>query len=305
MDLIDISRLEERRRAICARDIADSVLEIAGGQGFALRGKPGSWINYAVGFGLAEPGVPAPSAAGCHATWPTPVPREELQRIIAWYESAGIEPRFEVSPLADVRIFRDLADLGCGVRDFTNAMYRQVSLAHPARPASEPPRDLQIRVIDPANDAQVRAYSIVAVSGFKPAGVAPTEDEIAFSARVIRGPRTLAMGAYMPDGPREQLVGAGALLLTSPGDGEPFTTLGGCASLMGLSVLPAFRQRGIQQALIAARLNAAAERRVCVATIGSRPGAGTERNAIRMNFQLAYTKLILTRPGPGLVAVPG
>ncbi len=318
MDLIDVARLEEHRRAICARAIAAESMEFAGGLaapggggGVALRGKPGSWINYAVGFGLGPDGTPAPAAVSAREAaemGPSPVSREELARVIGWYESAGIEPRFEVSPLADVRVFRDLADLGCCVRDFTNVMFRELSPHHPACPVFEPPAELRIRPIDPGDDAQVRAYSTVAISGFKPQGVLPTEDEYALSARVVRGPRTLALGAYMPDGRSsgtERIVGAGALLLTGPDDGTAFARLGGCVSLMGLSVHPGFRGRGIQQAMMAARMNAAVERGCRVATIGSRPGAATERNAIRMGFQLAYTKLILTRPGPGLASIGG
>jgi GNAT superfamily N-acetyltransferase len=66
-------------------------------------------------------------------------------------------------------------------------------------------------------------------------------------------------------------------------------------------VLPEFRRRGIQQALIAARLNYAAARGARLATIGSKPGAGTERNVRRMGFATAYTKPVMVRPGPGLV----
>ena len=72
-------------------------------------------------------------------------------------------------------------------------------------------------------------------------------------------------------------------------------------AFFGLRVLPEFRRRGIQQALIAARLNYAAARGARLATIGSRPGAGTERNVRRMGFATAYTKPVMVRPGPGLV----
>lgn len=62
-------------------------------------------------------------------------------------------------------------------------------------------------------------------------------------------------------------------------------------------------RHGIQQTLIAVRLNLAVERGIRVATIGSRPGTGTERNGRRMGFQTACTKCILARPGPGLIPV--
>jgi GNAT superfamily N-acetyltransferase len=72
------------------------------------------------------------------------------------------------------------------------------------------------------------------------------------------------------------------------------------ASLMGVSTAPTFRGRGIQQALIVARLAAARERGCVLTTIGSRPGMSTERNAIRLGFRVAYTKVIVVRPGVGL-----
>jgi GNAT superfamily N-acetyltransferase len=75
--------------------------------------------------------------------------------------------------------------------------------------------------------------------------------------------------------------------------------------LFGLAVHADFRRRGIQQALIAARLEFARERGCRIATIGSRPGAGTERNVRRFGFQVAYTKAIVAQPGPGLVESAG
>lgn len=70
--------------------------------------------------------------------------------------------------------------------------------------------------------------------------------------------------------------------------------------LFGLSVNPEHRRRGIQQSLIAARLNVARPRGCRVATISGKPGEGTERNVRRMSFQVAYTKATLTKPGPVL-----
>ena len=69
--------------------------------------------------------------------------------------------------------------------------------------------------------------------------------------------------------------------------------------LFGLSVLPAWRRRGVQQALIVARLEALRERGCRWATISSEPGVATERNARRMGFELAYTKVDLRQLGGG------
>ena len=68
---------------------------------------------------------------------------------------------------------------------------------------------------------------------------------------------------------------------------------------------PRARRKGVQQALIAARLRVLRDRGVFLATIGSRPGEGTERNVWRMGFQVAYTKVVLVKPEKGLVPTPG
>lgn len=72
------------------------------------------------------------------------------------------------------------------------------------------------------------------------------------------------------------------------------------AILFGLSVLPEYRKRGIQQAMIGERLRIARQEGAHFATISARPGVATERNARRMGFEVAYTKAIVVRPGAGL-----
>jgi GNAT superfamily N-acetyltransferase len=76
------------------------------------------------------------------------------------------------------------------------------------------------------------------------------------------------------------------------------------ATLFGLSTLPAFRRRGVQAALIAARLERARAAGISLATIGSEPGISTERNAMRLGFRVAYTKVVLRKPEPGLARSP-
>ena len=75
-------------------------------------------------------------------------------------------------------------------------------------------------------------------------------------------------------------------------------------SLFGASVRPAFRRRGIQQALIAARLDRARSLGAELASVTSHPGIPTERNAARFGFQLAYVRAVLVKRAPGLVPSP-
>jgi GNAT superfamily N-acetyltransferase len=67
------------------------------------------------------------------------------------------------------------------------------------------------------------------------------------------------------------------------------------AAFFGASTLPEFRNRGLQSALLQARLNLACEAGCDLAVIVTRPGSVSQRNAERAGFRLAYTKAILMR----------
>ena len=68
------------------------------------------------------------------------------------------------------------------------------------------------------------------------------------------------------------------------------------ASLWGAVVGEPFRRRGIQAALIARRLRQGIEEGCSVAVIECEPGIPTERNAMRLGFSLAYTRLEFKAP---------
>ena len=69
----------------------------------------------------------------------------------------------------------------------------------------------------------------------------------------------------------------------------------GVGGLFGASTLPAFRRRGVQSALLAARLAWARAKGCDLAVSFARPGSSSHRNIERNGFRVAYTrtKLIL------------
>jgi GNAT superfamily N-acetyltransferase len=81
-----------------------------------------------------------------------------------------------------------------------------------------------------------------------------------------------------------QPAGAGTLALHA-----------GVAELFGASTRPRFRGRGVQTALLAARLADAARAGCDLATVHTEPGAASQRNVERFGFRLAYTRLMLRR----------
>lgn len=62
------------------------------------------------------------------------------------------------------------------------------------------------------------------------------------------------------------------------------------ALLAGTSTVPERRGRGAQTALLAARLRHAATRGCALAIMGASPGSGSQRNAEKNGFRIAYTR---------------
>jgi hypothetical protein len=65
----------------------------------------------------------------------------------------------------------------------------------------------------------------------------------------------------------------------------------GVAHLAGASTIPAGRKQGAQLALLDARLRYAAEQGCDLALMGAAPGSGSQRNAERHGFRIAYTRI--------------
>ena len=62
------------------------------------------------------------------------------------------------------------------------------------------------------------------------------------------------------------------------------------AELGGASTRPAFRKRGVQTALLRARLAAARKAGCDLAVSMTEPGSDSQRNLAQVGFRLAYTK---------------
>ena len=272
IDLLHVAKLEESRLARGMASVALEKRPLAGGM--LTRGEPGTWINSATGMGMSGP-----------------VTLAEVDELIAWFESVGVEPRIDVCPFSDKSLVAGLSARGFVVSFFDNVFFREVGEGGGVVPPSPLGEGIEVGLIDPEDEKAVWEYAAAVARGFTKDGHEPDAGDVTLTARVVRQPAVRAFGARV-DG---RIVGGGAIEV--PREEGPKA-----AALFALAVLPAYRRRGVQQALIAARLNAAAEAGATVATISAMPGVATERNARRMGFQVAYTKVVLVRPGAGLVA---
>ena len=271
-DFAGLAASVERGQAEAMVELALDAAPVGGG--WMTFGGPASFVNKACGLGLEGP-VP-PSVAGVLGDF---------------FRERGAEPRVEICPFVHKSLLRALAGESFRLQEFENVLFRPLPPAEGLRAAMPHPwpAGLEVERIDAADAEAAALYVRVSSSGFFPGGASMSESFLRTSLRAVRLPAHDSFIARL-DG---EVAGAGGC-----------ASRGGVTSLFGTSVLPAFRRRGIQQALIVARLERGRERGSRLATIVSHPGIPTERNAARLGFRMAYTRAILVRPGEGLVPSP-
>ncbi len=81
-----------------------------------------------------------------------------------------------------------------------------------------------------------------------------------------------------------------------PAGGASLRVDDGIAQLAGAATLPAFRRRGVQAALLRARLLDAARSGCDLATVTTQPGSVSQRNVMKEGFALLYARAVLVKP---------
>jgi GNAT superfamily N-acetyltransferase len=84
-----------------------------------------------------------------------------------------------------------------------------------------------------------------------------------------------------------------------PAGGASMHMAGGVAQLTGAATLPQHRRRGVQSALLSARLADAAAEGCDLAVVTTQPGSKSQQNVQRNGFDLLYARAILVKPLPG------
>ncbi|MGK0187637.1 MAG: GNAT superfamily N-acetyltransferase [Verrucomicrobiales bacterium] len=262
---LEIARLEESRQAVGVAEISLESESIAGGT--MCFGGIGSFMNQGQGIGLAGP-----------------VTGEELDRFVEFFTSRGVEPKIEVCPFVDATLVAGLEKRGFTLLEFENILYREIgegergrgqlnfSMQHPW------PDGVTIVAVDPEDDTQVNTFVEITCGGFLPDGATLPEAMRKDSTRAVKHSRSKSFLAML-DG---SAIGGGGMEVTPD-----------VSCLFGASVLPPFRRRGIQSALILRRLQHAWSCGCNLVAIHSKPGIPTERNAARLGFHVAYTKAIM------------
>jgi GNAT superfamily N-acetyltransferase len=255
--IAEAGRVASRRR--CEGD--GFVVPIAGG--VATFAEPGSPFNKVAGLGFAGA--------------PTGAQLDEIERAFA---TRGADVQVELSHLGDARIGALLTDRGYRLTSFENVL--GLALAGGIEPVIAP--GIEVRR---SGEDEFDAWLDVVAEGFAHPdiqGVPPHED---FPRDVLeRAERDFAaVGVVRYIALRDAVPAAGASLRI----GE------GVAQLAGSATAPAHRRRGIQSALLAARLTDAVAAGCDIAVVTTQPGSKSQENVQRRGFHLLYTRAVLVR----------
>jgi hypothetical protein len=197
-----------------------------------------------------------------------PVTSDDLSRIESFFRDRGAPVFHEVSPLADSAVIEQLTTRGYQPFEFTSVMYRPVAATEQW---TAPDPSLRIRTIaEPEGELWAR----IAADGWREFGA----------------------GDFMLEMGRVSAETANLHRYLAELDGRPIATAAmrihdGVALMAGASTIPEGRRRGAQLALLNRRLRDAAAEGCDVVMMGALPGSGSQRNAERHGFRIAYTRI--------------
>jgi GNAT superfamily N-acetyltransferase len=201
-----------------------------------------------------------------------PVNHDDLDCVEAFYASKNIAPRIDLCPLADESIIETLRQKNYSIEAFQNVLFLPLSECH----TFPIPRGIELRQTNPE---EANLWILTTAQGFEGVEV-PSQDALNILAPNFYAENALNFFAWIDGNP----VGGGGMYHYE-----------GIVELGGASTRKAYRRRGVQTALIYARINAAQENGNHMAMVLTEPSSHSQRNLEKIGFRLAYTKAILTK----------
>lgn len=231
--------------------------------GFACFAEDGSPLNKVVGLGFG--GVPEPGAL------------DDLEQT---FSALGADVQVELSTLGDPDVAAALSGRGYRLVGFENVL--GCPLPVDGQPLGQSAIDIRRGGPD-----DVDVFVDAVVEGFAhPDGVGVVSHEEfprEIVDRAVRDIEKTGVATYLAE-----LEGAVA-------GGGSVRFIGGIAQLTGAATVPAFRRRGVQTALLDARLRDAAAAGCDIGVVTTAPGSTSQKNVQRRGFHLLYTRAVLVK----------
>src|SRR5262249_37129839 len=220
-------------------------------------------------------GLGSPIGRAVGAGLDSPITAQDIDCLEGFYQSHNAPAQIDLCPLHDTGVMELFRQRGYSAAELNNVLWRRLRREEQFSPL---PPDIEIRRGKP-EEAEIFA-DIVALSfhenGNVPAG--------------FRG--MLAPLYQIP----------GAIVFVGSIHGKPVGAGGGMiipehklVALFGAGTLQECRGRGIQRALLNARLKLAADVGCELAVVVTQGGSASQRNCERLGFRVAYSKVTLTK----------
>ena len=202
------------------------------------------------------------------------VTKEDVERIESFYRERKAPSQVDLTPLHRPEVFEMFKERGYAIAELNNVLYRKLELGE-VYPA--PPKGCEIRR---SHAEQAEITGKIVETAFFPDG-APE----AFMGLIA---------------PLYQMENARAFVATV--DGQPVAcgtglviSEHGVFALCGAGTLAGYRGRGLQTALLRARLDAAVKAGCEYAVVVTQGGTTSQRNAERLGFRVAYSKVTVIK----------
>jgi len=203
-----------------------------------------------------------------------PFTAEDLNRVEAFYRAHKAPAQADLCPMHETSVFEMFKERGYAIAELNNVLYRKLD-AEEKFPAPPPGCEIRRSLVEEAN-----AAGAIVESAFFPDG-AP-EAFRGLIAPFYQMERALAFVASV-DG---RLVACGTGLVIP--EHRMF-------ALCGAGTLTEFRGRGLQTALLRARMSAAVEAGCEYAVVVTQGGTPSQRNVERLGFRVAYSKVTVIK----------
>ena len=197
-----------------------------------------------------------------------PVTPEDMDTLEEFFHSRGADVFHEVCPLADPSVFGLFKERGYNPVEFSNVTYRPIS--PDLRLDASINERLNVRLTE---KHETQRWADTAFEGWSE--FTEVADFLRELGQVSAHSDSLSFFAEL-DG---QPIATGSLIIFSD-----------VALLAGASTVPAARRQGAQLALLEGRLRYAATQGCTIAMMVAQPGSGSQRNAERHGFRIAYTR---------------
>jgi GNAT superfamily N-acetyltransferase len=257
---LDLSRRLERAEG-------RSCLEFAEARGRLHPESGATWMECAGAYAVFD-GVSSPVTQSFGLGLFEPLTPAVLDRMEAFFLDRGAVVVHEVSPLAGIGALDLLCTHGYRPIELSSVLHRLVE----GPPAKTDPDGITVRLAGPEDAA---LWAQINARGWG------HDDPKLMDFLAEFGPVAFA---------REHTVNFIAELDGQPGAAGGLSLYDGVALFAGAATIPGMRRRGLQAALLEARLGYAFEHGYDLAMMVTEAGSQSQRNAERKGFRIAYTR---------------